>query len=132
METDNFAAAAVAVMLLGKGAYNLKEVGGEKEVPFFLFGRDPLDWFKTEFGEDFEGFISKSPAAIAAAFESVVVGSPRDRETFAEGLTLITDPAKRQRWVESWHDKRRSSMNDIGGNARKYAAHFRTLASQAS
>lgn len=130
METDNFIAACVATCLLGNGAYALEEIGGDKKMPVFLFGGHDI-WFTEQFGKSFERCVDDvSASELADCLDSVLIGKPQDRETYKRGLELIDDPAKREQWHFEWHDKRRSSMNNIGGRAWRLAERLRQRQSQ--
>jgi len=97
IESDDFAAAAGACVLLGEGAYGLREVDGEREMPIFLLA--PLaridGWFRDNCGGSLNETLGGKRAAIADA--------------------LATVKAQRER----------SSLNDIGAAAHGLATALR-------
>jgi hypothetical protein len=103
LESDDLAAAGAACTLLGEGRYALRELGGDAEVPLFLFAKlDRIDaWFREHGGENLNGVLSTKLPAIARALESVKLGTPDRR------------------------DVERSSLNDIMGRAHELARQLR-------
>lgn len=99
-EAEDLEVAAVAVCLLGEGAYMARATcegaKPEHDVPAFLLGGQD-DWFRKRFGVGFEAslvrMLERRAPALARALESVTL--------------------QRQS---------RSSLNDIGAKARKLAA----------
>jgi hypothetical protein len=134
LKTDNFGAACVACLALGGTTYCVKQIDaapGEapKEMPLFLLAQDSVDpWFHREFGMGIDAFFEANRPAVADALESVLIGSRRDREEYERALAMIDDPEKRKVWCDEWHDKRRTSMNDIGARAASYAKNLRLIA----
>jgi hypothetical protein len=128
-EIADFKTAAVMVCLLGNGKYPLvaAEEGARSVPPFFFGGHD--EWFQENFRETFEEAMkSIPPHQLAEAFDSVCIGSVDDRKTYEEALALIDDHAKKTEWKESWRERKRSSMNNIGGKAIQLAQMFREMA----
>lgn len=97
MEADDLEVAAVAVCLLGNGKYGLDGIDGRRktEVPVFLLGGHD-EWFEENFGANYERtaerVLNQRGDALARALESVTLGR-----------------------------ERRSSLNDIGGEAKELA-----------
>lgn len=91
MEHDDTKALFMAVVLLGRGQYGLKEVDGDFEVPLFLFGGIE-EYCKEKFGINFT-LVSNA----------------------VKGVDLIAA----LRSVRMNHE--RTSMNDIVKSARSYA-----------
>jgi hypothetical protein len=113
--------AAIVTVLLGSGQYGAREIGGEANVPIFLFGGAD-DWFRTNFNRTIEESVAlhkgdRLPALIEA-LESVLIG---DRAEYELTLPLI-QVEKRDEWTAARHDRLRSSMNDIGARAKRTAA----------
>jgi len=74
IEGDDFKTIAVATALLGEGAYGLRQVDGDLEMPVLCFAGfgDPNTWFKKQFNETFEqSFISINKNELKKAFLSV-------------------------------------------------------------
>lgn len=110
-----FMACAIAVAMLGNGAYGIDGTP-------VLFGWDA--WLKEKGIEDLSAHIDAHKVEIAAALDSVLIGSKSDRAEVESALALM--PAeKHAAWLAERHDRRRSSMNNIGGRARKLAAMLR-------
>lgn len=106
MEADDLEIAAVAVCLLGDGKYPLDALGDDADkgnnVPAFLFGGHD-EWFTSRFGRNYEATadlcITQRGDALARALESVTLQAIR-----------------------------RTSMNDIGERALRFAQNIRALA----
>jgi hypothetical protein len=127
LETGNYVAACIATLALGNGKYGLTAIGGTEDegMPIFFFS-DPDKWLTEKFGKDFNGLLSEIPPnELADVFDSVIIGDANTRKDYLEALALIDDETKKAMWRESWHDRRRSSMNDIGGRARRLAEGLR-------
>lgn len=123
---DDFEVATAACLLLGRGQYALKPEGHDGEgVPIFLFG-GAGDWIVERFKCDLDTLFTRVKTqkleALIACLESVLIG---DRAIFDKALSLITDADKKTAWIEAWHDQHRTSLSDIGGYARRLAAHLR-------
>jgi hypothetical protein len=98
IEHSDFLALAAACVLLGNGQYGLQPIGHDGErVPIFIFGGFEAWWAAHSPEADIDDYIEKNTQAIAEAMESVSLTSGR-----------------------------RSSLNDIGGRAKKWAAHLRS------
>ena len=93
LKAESLDVAAIAVILMGQGKYCLKEIGGEREVPFFMFGGADK-WFQDNFGKTVE-----------ECFDSV------DKKQLIACLKSVALP----------NGKHKSSLNDIGGRAKAYA-----------
>lgn len=130
IEAHSLDIAFVACLLLGGGQYAFRPIDGEPEIPLFLFGGCE-SWCRENLGAELETVVDSVTTeptkrlALAECFESCLIGTAEDRETYHAGLNLIDDPAKRERWRSKWHDDRRSSMNDIGGRAYEMATRLR-------
>lgn len=82
--------AAAATCVVGGGAYPMKAVGGDFEMPLFLFGGVD-EWFKEKAGLTFKEYLDANAGHIAQCLE-----------TFE-------------------YPRKRTSMNNIGGEAKKWA-----------
>jgi len=126
METEDWEAACIATVLLGSGQYALHEVGGERSMPIFIFGGAD-EWFKEQFGCTFEESLHRvDNPRVGAVLDTVLTCKATERQDFKDAIALIDDPAKREQYREKWHDRRRSSMNDIGERAWSYAKRLQT------
>lgn len=119
-EADSYGVAAAAGLFLGEGRYGLQEVGGEWSMPVFIFG-GAIEWFDSQFG-DFSAFTEANKPKIAAALDSLVIGSATERMAYDTALAEISDADRREAFKAKWHDRNRSSMNNIGARAKKLAA----------
>lgn len=121
LEADDFEVAAIAGFFLGAGRYGLRQLDGERELemPILMFGAD--SWFQQMFGRSFEESMQwvtrHCHEELTAALDSVVYGDAADRLAFVE-LTRSMTPEWRTTKRREWNEARRSSMNDIGKQAR--------------
>lgn len=126
-------AAAVATVLLGGGMYALEDPDDRIVLPVF-FGATPdrLDhyWHAT-FGRGFHESATALTLDVIAALESVLIGSRAERKRLERVLAAISSPAEREAARAAWHDGRRTSQNDIGAAAARYARTMRARAAQA-
>lgn len=114
IQSPDFYGAAVAVLLLGQGAYGIEGTP-------VMFGWD--DWLMEQ-KIDLDTFIAAHREAIAVALESILIGDKYDREEVEEILRLMPED-QREAWLAKRHDKKRSSMNDIGSRAQQLAKSLR-------
>lgn len=111
-----FMAAAIAVAILGRGAYGIPGTP-------VLFGWD--DWLKEKGIDDLGAYITAHKTEIVAALDSVLIGDARAREEVEATLRRIP-PEQHEAWLADRHGLRRSSMNDIGATAAKLSARLRS------
>jgi hypothetical protein len=127
MVTDDREAAAIACILIGNGQYGLEQVdakAGETpfKMPLFLLGGHDQWWTKT-FGHSFEEGATayrddtRKNLALINALLSVVYGKRADLESYYDAMELITQTDGRAEFKRRWNDRRRGSMNNIGGRA---------------
>jgi hypothetical protein len=129
IEANSLEVAAVACIFLGRGQYEFKPVEDTGEtVPFFMFGGTD-EWFEKHFGKTVDVVTDEVMAnrlqELADCLDSCLIGKVGDREPYFKGLEAFVDPKERQEYWFAYHDKKRSSFNDIGGRAKKMAANFR-------
>jgi hypothetical protein len=124
MKSDCVPAAAVACMFLGEGAYNLTDKDGKQVCPFFLFGGDPDAWLKAEHNTTIEDVTRDHGEEVIDALETVLIGDFAEREV-VESATAKMSKADAAAWLEERHDRKRSSMNNIGRRAKAMAAALR-------
>jgi hypothetical protein len=110
-------AVCVAALLLGEGAYGVSGENGTTVMPILCFGGEAAleAWWEKAFGHPFKE--APCGATVAAALESVMIGSRADRARMERVLAAIASPEDRERAKAAWHDERRSSLNDIGRRA---------------
>lgn len=125
--TDTQAACA-AILILGEGKYGLLNSDGDRVMSVFLFGGHE-EFCQQMFGGTIDNYIDGHKADIAAALDTVRIGSIGDREELEEALEAMA-PSKRAAFLEKRNDNRRTSMNDIGSRAAKYAKLLRELATE--
>lgn len=117
IESEEWDVACMAGLIIGKGNYGLQEIDGEREMPMFLFG-GLEEWVEAEFGKPLEEFMTSiDKIKIATCLNSILIG---DRGDYMQGLGDKTGDEASAYW-EEWHDRKRSSLNDIGAYARAYA-----------
>ena len=120
IEAADLKIAAVASVLLGRGQYGLEplEDGGER-VPIFLFGGSD-EWFTKHFHADLQttldDIMTHRADELADCFDSCLIGGLDDRKDYDAAIARI-DADARSGFRTERHDRRRSSMNDIGGRA---------------
>ncbi len=131
IEADSFEVAAMAVLLLGQGNYGVHQLDGpeddRKEMPIMIIATEKQieEWCQDNFGASLADCILRCKAKIPDVLDTVLIGSEADRATYHKALSLIDDSAKKEQWKAEWHDKRRSSMNNIGARAWAIAAKLR-------
>lgn len=108
MTCDDHEVAAIAVTLLGRGAYPLigKDGDGSRDVPHFLFGGVDT-WFRETFGRSYEESIDH---VLATKVDGLIAA--------LDSVTLLV--------------AHRSSTNNIGGRARTIAERLRSGQAQSS
>ena len=120
VEAEDWPVACVSCLIIGKGNYGLREIDGDHKMPIFLLaGFD--EWVEAEFemtAQEFVGSVDKMD--VAACLNSIVVG---DRAAYMKGLGDKTGEEADAFW-EVWDDLHRSSLNNMGGYARNYAANI--------
>lgn len=112
----NRAACCMAVALMGGGEYALEEIGpppGERfEMPLFP-GSGSEEWFTQQFGLGLVDCLIANIDDVIEALDSVIIG---DRELYEIAVEDMT-PEQEEKFRKKWHDRHRSSMNDIGAYA---------------
>lgn len=122
MEAPDLEIAACAVCLLGSGQYGLNELGGDKtgNMPVFLLN-DHDAWFTKQFGKDFgatlNAVLMTRRHALAAALASIRIGSAAMRRKFDADLAKLGSDDEAAMFLTAFHDKHRTSLNDIGRHA---------------
>lgn len=127
LRTDDFEAAAAAILMLGEGHVGLTELDVEtpRRLPMFAYGAaDNLEpWWIETFGH--APTLDGLEIRMADALDTVVIGRHCDRLDFEAAIAAIDDPGKRKTFAAAWHDRHRTSMNDIGMACRAYAEKLR-------
>jgi hypothetical protein len=127
LRSDDHEAIAAAFLMLGEGCLGVDEldVASPRRLPMFAFGRagDLEPWWIETFGHppSLEGLELR----MAAVLETVVIGRPAARADYEAAMSAIEDPARRAAFATEWHDRHRTSLNDIGKRCRLYAAKLR-------
>ncbi len=121
--------ATVACCMLGGGQYGFEPLDdGAVAVPMFLFG-GVQDFCEKHFKQAFDDVRARVTthrvAALADALDSVLIGKDayKRAQKLAEWAALPPEQMRALRAV--YHDKRRTSMNDIGGRAYEMAERLR-------
>lgn len=127
IDADSLMVACVATMLLGDGRYGLKTQGEETVLPLFMFGdiqQRANSWMAEQFSCGLEEALFEHCNEIADALDSVTFGTFQDRKKLAEKLDDVFDQKLEDQIRSDWHS-RRSSLNDIGGDAALLATSIR-------
>lgn len=124
IRTSNFLSAAVAIVILGGGKMGLQNLEGEECTPI-LSGWD--NWLKKRGIENLRKYIEMNKHEIADILDTVMIGSGTEREE-AEAVMSLMPKNERQKWLYDRHEKRRSSLSNIGLVAGKLARKLRMLA----
>jgi hypothetical protein len=117
-------AAVVACLLsTGFGARQVEPADPDVEQTPILFGWN--EWLSSHNIDD--KFIDNHLSEIADAYDSFLIGGLSQRKDAEEMLEML--PAKkREEWKANRQDRHRSSMNQIGETAAKYAKVYRLAA----
>lgn len=118
--------AGMAALLLSSGKFGARQIEPEQDEPESspaLFGWKP--WLQEQ-GITPE-WTGANKEIIADALGSFLIGDLHDRHEVHETLALLP-PGKREGWLANRHDRRRSSMNNIGAAAHKLARQMRDAA----
>lgn len=118
--------ACAAALLLGEGHYALTREDGERTLPLFIFGGADA-WLEARGMMPFGAWIDAHLVAIADALDSVTIGDFEERRKLAAKLATF-EPAERDGIRAAHHDRKRSSMNNIGARARRDAKVLRERA----
>lgn len=134
-ESESFAVAVVAMVLVGEGKIGAKPIGPDvpkdapRMGPLFLMNAKALDeWFMENCGFPVDGisdFMNEHWSEIADALDSVVIGKEEDRGLFLSTLEKIEGNEKREAFRVEWQNKKCSSLNDIGTYCRDAAKAIR-------
>ena len=129
IEAD-FEAATIAITLLGKGFYGLKDGDKKMVVPLlFVFTENGTDdWFQNNLGGSTGEVLGKLKGddidlmeRVIAALKSIVIGSFEEREVYNSMMVnLSKEEAASKDWT--WHDERRTSLTDIRRAALAWAS----------
>lgn len=123
----DFLPCAVAVLMLGTGQYGLKpfeQADNAEEMPLMVFGGADR-WLEEHGITDLNTYIRDNRIALAEVLDTVVI----DPSSYSLAKSCLPDGADMSKFREQWHDKHRTSMNDIGGRARVYSEYLREEAS---
>lgn len=123
IEAHDLKIAAVACVLLGRGQYGFAPIDSEgEEVPIMLFGGVD-EWFRKQFGTDLgsavDGVMQNRRNELADCLDSCLIGDLKDRMDYDAAVAAMSDSKARNEFRAARHDRRRTSLNDIG--ARSYA-----------
>lgn len=127
LKTEDFVCAAVAIAILGRGNYGLKCFNDGQVTPStpILFGWD--EWFKEQGIDDLTKYIFEHEQAMADILDTVIIGNAKDREEVEATLLLLPED-EREHWLSQRHHNRRcSSLNDIGKAAKAWAMKLRSV-----
>jgi len=128
LRADNLLVAASGIALVGNGAYGLIQVSNEEIKTPVGFGWD--EWLEEQVApldyKDWSAYLDDHLLPVAEVLDSVLIGTPEQRQQ-AEKKLREMDPLEWPQFLAEWHDRRRSSINDIGKHCWEYAHHLRTV-----
>lgn len=114
--------AFAACVLLGNGQYAFEPLDSNSlsSVPIFIFGGHD-EWCHMHCGgatadDVLARVMNTRKTDLADALDSVLIGSARDRAVF-DAMVADMTPDQRVKARVAWHDKKLSSMNNIGQRA---------------
>lgn len=121
IKSEHLDAATLACLFLGNGRYVLKDRTGNHMLPFF-FGPGAKEWFKNQFGSTIEVWMAEKSNLrnLISALRSVLIGSFSDREEFELAVAKMSE-SDAVKFEAKRHEKRCSSLNDIGSYAKSLA-----------
>lgn len=119
IEHEDESVACAATLLLGEGHYGLTREDGDRTLPIFIFG-GAAAWLESRGMMPFGDWINAHLVAIADALDSVTIGGFEERRKLAAKLATFA-PEEREGIRQAHHDRKRSSLNNIGAWARNYA-----------
>jgi hypothetical protein len=125
LQTDNFDAAALAVWLIGRGTFGLKTVGvpeSEHQSTPILFGWQ--EWARGRYLPSVDAYIEAHRREIAAACDSVMIGSVDVRRAFTTAIAYMA-PERVREYRAEIYDQQRTSLNRIGESFWAYADKLR-------
>ena len=117
IEADDPKVAMIATLLLGEGAYGLRNSNDGLVMPIMLFG--PADraekWLAEQGLPDVSAFLDEHIDEVARCLESIVYCSIKDRQaTIAVAKATGGDLRV---GLAAWNEQKRTSLNDIAGRA---------------
>lgn len=113
--------AGACACLLSSG-FGARDVSDESQRTPILFGWD--EWLENR-GIN-ETWLDSHAKEIADAFDSFLIGSPKNRADVESMLEMLTED-KRKQWRDDRQNRNRSSLSRIGEAAYEYAEKFRNL-----
>lgn len=124
-ESREVAAIVVAIISTTYGA-DTQDGNPENHIPIFLFGGFD-GWYIETFGRELMEGLDALRNEVIEALSSFMLGHFEDRARYNAALEAITDPLKREQFIEKWQEGR-SSLNDIGGRAHRIAKRMKERA----
>lgn len=128
MVSEDFRAVVGAALILGQGNYGVREFkrrGSMRQCPVMRFwtAEGAENWFKETFPDTMpnalgyvDGFIKAiCPRSIARVLRTTQLCRPEERLSYQKALEAIDDPAKKQAYVNWWHEERENEASDITG-----------------
>lgn len=125
IEPGAFDAAALAVWLVGRGAFGLKTVGvsvSEYQSTPVLFGWQ--EWARGRYLPSVDAYLAAHRREIAAACDSVMIGSVDIRQAFVTAIRYMA-PERVREYRAEIYDQQRTSLNRIGEAFWAYADKLR-------
>ena len=89
-------------------------------IPFLGFS-DPEKWYIQTFGRTICDGLDALASELADALDSFTLCGFKQYRFYQAACNAIDDPAKKQAFIAEWDDAHRSSINNIGEQARQLA-----------
>lgn len=113
--------AAIVGLILGQGAYGIECVDDDTTAcGIYLFGGAD-EGFQERFGRTIETAIEARKGEIPKAMRSVWIGPASDRLGIEAAVKACDSEKTRRALLDTRHDAARSSLNDIGTRAARFA-----------
>lgn len=126
--SESDAVARFVVTMLGSGMYGLHRMDDNADLGTVIgFMKEDEEEAKLNewFGPDRQKFPAENLQKVIDAFDSVLCMGKEDRELYEMAIQSLKSDQEKRRFRDEQHDKRRSSMNDIGSLAWEYADRYR-------
>lgn len=117
LASDQEVAALVIGILSTTFGADTEDENEDTRIPIFIFG-GYNEWYQDRFSRAPKEGLKARKKEVGEALQSFVLGGFKDRDRYNAALEAIDDPAKRDAFMQKWHDGR-TSLNDIGSQAHR-------------
>lgn len=118
--SDDDKIAYACTVLVGNGRYGCKNLETHESLPCLLLfvSAEEFEQLAADYlGEAFGSFIHNNREVIKGVLSSFSYCSAKDRRTYDDAISAITDPAQLAAFKAKHDDKNRTSMNQIVNRA---------------